>query len=898
MRDPALVERLERMLKEGDEEERWGAATAMGALGLAQCEASLIKALSDPSMRVRSGTIWALGFVGGPAGVKALIGVLLNTGERRDVRRDAAMALGDLLRRTTHRPYGKALSLEESLLHRVEDALLSVASDREDWPDVRIEALNALSAFGKRRCRLFARIVRDGGDRIDVRVAACRCLGRAWARPAVAAIREALHSPYPMLRLAALEALYEAQPPDEQKEALRDDVAACASDTEPAVREQATLLLADWSDERLAGRESARKGFSALTNGLLVYRGVVDPASQRAGEVVAHSVPEVRELGVLGRFWDALGTGQMQHAKAILDDIIREADEETLRHLLDFLEEGAGESEQERALFVEAAVAIALDGRRSVDLRLEAARKVAPHLPEQKRVAFVEIAGRGGWETAVAAVALGKSATTLLKDQIQRTIMSKTPSLNAMLAPFVSDAALLWSDPLILEVGRLQRGEPPKIESLFDSDWRVRNIAARAILKNPPSVSSPPQRLEVLLEDDDPYVVAAAVTLLARSGGEAIRRRALALLGSADSAVVVRAVARALGLSADLVRVCGKVLVEGRAAVRVALLEALVELGRRRPLWREAVAMGLVEVVRQTLQAVEEDVRLAGVGAAAQLLQLDALAQLLYDASPRVSRAALDSMQEVVLEAGAVSALPEDVREKAAEILAARAAEYPQEADEREMEGCVRVLARLAPHRLPEVLRKLHPHLRGTLLKEVLEALGGVDASLLHGEWLLRLVERAVLGRVGVEAALGVLVRVRPEEGVSFARDVLLGGGDGAEGAARVLFKMNNEAANKVLREALFSVLPDVRLAVLRAAGEDLPKRVDWLVEALWDGDFRVRGEAVELLKNLPERVLLEALQKALNRKGSPPPHPDKVLTELLSRLKEGGLSPPDKRGR
>ena len=146
---------------------------------------------------------------------------------------------------------------------------------------------------------------------------------------------------------------------------------------------------------------------------------------------------------------------------------------------------------------------------------------------------------------------------------------------------------------------------------------------------------------------------------------------------------------------------------------------------------------------------------------------------------------------------------------------------------------------------------------------------------------------------------MGVLMRVRPEEAVSFARDVLLGGGDGAEGAARVLFRVNNEAAKKALREAFLSVLPDVRLAVLRAAGQNLPERVEWLVEALWDGDFRLREQAVQLLKDLPERVLLEALQKALNRKGSPPPHPDRVLTELLDRLrKQGGLWPPDKRGR
>lgn len=874
------------LLRNGDEEERWGAVTTMGALGLCECEDFLIEALlSDSSPRVRSGAAWALGFVGGPSGVKALVRTLVDIRQRREVRRDAASALGDILRRSSSRPYSKDVKLEPSIIWEVEEALLSVASDRWDWSEVRIESLNSLSAAGRRRCRLFARIVRDKGERIDVRVAACRNLGRVWGRPAVAAVREALKSNSPYLRLAALEALYEAQPPEDHKESLREDLTECSRYPEPAVREQSLLLLADWGDEHTLHTETPRKGITALTSGLLVYRGSVDPQSRKAEEMAEHPVPEVKELALLGSLWDALGEDP-QRAHKILDKLLTKADTETLFHLLDFLEEDEKRWDGARKGFLErAAVAIATDPKRPIDLRLDAAKHLTGRLPKEWIHHFLDMAEKGGWETVVSAIALGERERGPLQETIKKAMnAAKDPSLRIYLASLLPSGELR-TDSEHLAAAVAERSGEVEVNSLFAKDWRLRMVTARGILKKPPDKTSLPseEQLEHLMEDDDPYVVAAAIKLLSKVKKEKIQKKILAVLEKSNSEVVVKASMEALGLSADLVRICEMRLREGRTGVRVAILKTLVGMSKEKPLWRDPSAMGFVKVVRETLQSGDEVVRLSGVVAAAELLQMDAVAEMLCDPSPAVRQEALQQMAKLLSRKNVVASLPDDMKKSVAEKVEPIMEEYPQEVTDDEMGYYIKILGAISPAGLLSLLRRKKEEIRGNLLGITVETLEHFEETVLEEDagTVEELAVKAIWMRKGVKSGLRLLKREKKGSVLPLAREILLEGGSGSKEAAEILFEMG-ERGRKVIEKAMGSAIRDVRLAVLDAAEEAPLKRLKWIVEALWDTDAAVRGKAAAILKKLPSDKVLKHIKRALMVKGRPPPSPDANISELF----------------
>jgi len=880
MRHSDEAVRLTGLLRSGDEEQRWGAATAIGALGLCECEKALIEALrKDPSPRVRSGAAWALGFVGGASGAKALIEVVVDAGQRREVRRDAAMALGDMLRRSSQRPYNEAMQLEPSLTQRIEEALLSVASDRDDWVDVRIEALNALATAGERRCRLFTRIVRDRGERLDVRVAACRNLGKAWGQPALSVIKEVLESGPPMLRLAALEALYEAEPSEKQKESLLEKVASCLEHPEPAVREQALLLLADWGDERVLQKKIGRRGLPALISGLVVYRNIIDPESKTAEETAKHPVPEVRELALFGRLWEALTIGHDDsRIQEILKEILTTAEDETLHHLMAFLE--AGQSPKERQALRDAALSVVQDRRRSVNLRLEAARilaKLPSHMPSPDfGVSFLlEMAKQGGWETVIAAVALGEKARSLLKDEIVKAHKeADDPSLRLHLAAMIAPDSPKSTDEIVAAVS--SGTAEAEADWLFEGDWRLRSAVARRLLRSPPERTPPPEKLEELLEDDDPYVVAAAIKLLLHaSNHKEHHRRVLALLAGTDSEVVVSAAVEGLGLQPAVVSVCQRRLLEDPKPIQVAILKTLARLSRKEPLYKNAPVMGLVEATREVLKSVDEDVRLEGCRVAAELLQLDAVAELLKDPSRKVRMEAVTCLEKRLTHEEVLRVLPEQMKQKIRHHIETAYKNHPVPIAYDDMTRILKLLAHIS---VASVVSIINEQLDRTmvnvdLVAELLKELEQVGKRMLKSqnkhddeEAVLRLPGRSI--------------RVRYV--VPLLRRVVLGAEEGAVQAVKLLFLLE-ERGKQVLKEALRSGDAAVISAMAEAvfAPPYSPDLGLWIVDALWDEDAGVRRGAASLLKHLlsekPDHsgTLKQFLRDRLKSKEQPPPFED-----------------------
>gem|GEM_PF-6181531 len=78
----------------GEEQEREDAAGKLGLLRDARAVSALVRALKDPSKRVRGNAAWALGEIGDRSAVPALTDTLND--EDPITRQDAAMALGKI----------------------------------------------------------------------------------------------------------------------------------------------------------------------------------------------------------------------------------------------------------------------------------------------------------------------------------------------------------------------------------------------------------------------------------------------------------------------------------------------------------------------------------------------------------------------------------------------------------------------------------------------------------------------------------------------------------------------------------------------------------------------------------------------------------------------------------
>ena len=224
---------------------RANAAADLGLVRVADALPALLEAVNDPEVRIRQMAVWAVGQVGGPETVPALVRLLGDPSrlvarraqevlaERGNETKDAILAYAE---KTASRA-GRLAAIELlGWLRMAEgaDLLLTFTSDMD--PEIRIKSLKAAAAIGDPRFMpVFHRGLED--PRWEVRCQAAKGLSLFGSPDSVPGLTAALRDPHWWVRFYAATALAEVGPPGE--EALHEAL----GDPEPWVRDMARYLL-------------------------------------------------------------------------------------------------------------------------------------------------------------------------------------------------------------------------------------------------------------------------------------------------------------------------------------------------------------------------------------------------------------------------------------------------------------------------------------------------------------------------------------------------------------------------------------------------------------------------------------------------------------------------------
>jgi HEAT repeat protein len=224
---------------------RTNAAADLGLVRITDALPALLEALDDRDVRVRQTAVWAVGQVGGPETLAALVRLLGDPSrlvarraqevlaERGNETKDAILGYA---RKTSSRA-GRLAAIELLGWLRIAegaDLLLTFTTDMD--PEVRIKSLKAAAAIGDPRfMEIFQRGLED--SRWEVRCQAAKGLSLFGSPDSIPGLTTALRDRHWWVRFYAATALAEVGPLGE--EALHDALA----DPEPSVREMARYLL-------------------------------------------------------------------------------------------------------------------------------------------------------------------------------------------------------------------------------------------------------------------------------------------------------------------------------------------------------------------------------------------------------------------------------------------------------------------------------------------------------------------------------------------------------------------------------------------------------------------------------------------------------------------------------
>jgi HEAT repeat protein len=224
---------------------RASAAADLGLIRTVDAVPALSKILDDPDVRVRQTAVWALGQVGGPETLAALVR-LLGDPSRIVARRvlevlaergqEIQAAIMTYAARTAVRA-GRLAAIELLGWLRVAEAaelLVDFMGDLD--PEVRVKSVKAAAAIGDPRfLDVFHRLLDD--PRWEVRCQAAKGLGVFGSPASVPRLDQSLRDPSWWVRFYAATALSEAGLPGEEV------LQRALSDPQPPVREMARYLL-------------------------------------------------------------------------------------------------------------------------------------------------------------------------------------------------------------------------------------------------------------------------------------------------------------------------------------------------------------------------------------------------------------------------------------------------------------------------------------------------------------------------------------------------------------------------------------------------------------------------------------------------------------------------------
>jgi HEAT repeat protein len=224
---------------------RANAAADLGLVRVVDALPALLEAVNDPEVRVRQTAVWAVGQLGGPETVAALVRLLGDPSrlvsrraqevlaERGNETKDAILVYAE---KTASRA-GRLAAIELLGWLRIAEGanlLLTFTSDMD--PETRIKSLKAAAAIGDPRfMAVFHRGLED--SRWEVRCQAAKGLSLFGSPESVPGLTAALRDRHWWVRFYAATALAEVGAAGE--EALHEALV----DPEPSVREMARYLL-------------------------------------------------------------------------------------------------------------------------------------------------------------------------------------------------------------------------------------------------------------------------------------------------------------------------------------------------------------------------------------------------------------------------------------------------------------------------------------------------------------------------------------------------------------------------------------------------------------------------------------------------------------------------------
>jgi HEAT repeat protein len=223
-------------------------ASAAGDLGLSRfvpAVPALLEAFSDPDVRVRQAAVWAVGQVGGPTALHAVIRLLGDPSRAVAQRaqevlaqrgREVAGAILAYIENTTNRA-GRLAAIELLGLLKITTAstqLLGFMSDAD--PEVRVKSVKAAAAIGDPRfLETFHALLEDSSW--PVRCQAAKGLSSFGSPASVPGLTSALRDQHWWVRFYAASALAASGP------AGGEALSRALGDPEPSVRDMARYLL-------------------------------------------------------------------------------------------------------------------------------------------------------------------------------------------------------------------------------------------------------------------------------------------------------------------------------------------------------------------------------------------------------------------------------------------------------------------------------------------------------------------------------------------------------------------------------------------------------------------------------------------------------------------------------